>query len=174
MSPQAEKLNTWRKQLSSGWESLMSNRWLLPVLIAVGFVLSFLIPQFNLINPYIQLIVMYIGINIILTVSLNLINGYMGEFSVGHAGFMAVGAYISALLTMNVIPTNFGPWMFPLTVLLAGVGAALIGMLVAIPSFKTRGDYLAIVTLAFNMIVKSVIENIDAFGGHAASRGSTS
>ncbi len=165
MSPQSERLTSWRKRLSSGWESLMSNRWLLPVLIAVGFVLSFLIPQFNLINPYIQLIVMYIGINIILTVSLNLINGYMGEFSVGHAGFMAVGAYISALLTMNVIPTSLGPWMFPLTVLLAGVGAALIGMLVAIPSFKTRGDYLAIVTLAFNMIVKSVIENIDAFGG---------
>jgi branched-chain amino acid transport system permease protein len=106
-----------------------------------------------------------VGINIILTTSLNLINGYMGEFSVGHAGFMAVGAYISALLTMQVIPENLAAWLFPLSVLAGGAGAALVGLVVAIPSFKTRGDYLAIVTLAFNMIVKSVIENIEAIGG---------
>jgi branched-chain amino acid transport system permease protein len=143
----------------------VAKRWLMPVLLAVGFVLSFLIPQFNLVDSYVQLIIMYVGINIILTISLNLINGFMGEFSVGHAGFMAVGAYIGALLTTRVFPPDLAFWLFPVTVLLAGAGASLVGLVVAIPSFKTRGDYLAIVTIAFLMIVKSVIENIEAIGG---------
>lgn len=147
------------------WEKLASNRKILPILTVVGFALSIAVPRFNLLNPYIQLVIMYVGINIILTVSLNLINGYMGEFSVGHAGFMSVGAYTSAVLTMYILPSNLGGWMFPLVVLAGGVGAGLISLLVAIPSFRTRGDYLAIVTLAFNMIVKSVFENIEAIGG---------
>jgi len=107
----------------------------------------------------------YVGINVILTASLNLINGYMGEFSVGHAGFMSVGAYVSAILTTIVLPDSVHVWTFPLVVLAGGFGAALVGLVVAIPSFNTRGDYLAIVTLAFNMIVKSVFENIEAVGG---------
>ena len=152
-------------RLGAGWEALMANRRILPALLIAGALLSFLIPRYGLLNPYVQLIVMYVGINIILTVSLNLINGYMGEFSVGHAGFMAVGAYIAALLTMRAFPPEMTAWLFPLAVLAGGLGAALVGVVVAIPSFKTRGDYLAIVTLAFNMIVKSVIENVEAIGG---------
>jgi branched-chain amino acid transport system permease protein len=152
-------------RLKSLWEALMANRLILPALLVVGFVLSFAIPQFGLLNQYVQLILMYVGINIILTASLNLVNGYMGEFSVGHAGFMSVGAYISAVLTTQVLPDNLLPWLFPLVIIAAGLGAALVGLVVAIPSFKTRGDYLAIVTLAFLMIVKSVIENIEAIGG---------
>jgi len=147
------------------WEKIANNRIALPVLLVIGFALSFAIPRFNLVNPYIQLVTMYVGINIILATSLNLINGYMGEFSVGHAGFMAVGAYVSALLTTRIIPTSLLPFTFPFQVLLGGVGAALVGLVVAVPSFRTRGDYLAIVTLALNMIVKSVIENIEAIGG---------
>lgn len=147
------------------WEKISSNRKALPIIVVVGLALSIAIPQFNLVDPYIQIIIMFVGINIILTVSLNLINGYMGEFSVGHAGFMAVGAYVSAALTMYVIPTWLGPWTFPLVVLAGGAIAGLVSLLVAIPSFRTRGDYLAIVTLAFLMIVKSVIENIEFIGG---------
>lgn len=116
-------------------------------------------------NPYIQQVLMYLGVNIILTVSLNLINGYMGEFSVGHAGFMAVGAYVSAWLTVKFIPPSLGPWLFPLVTVSGGLAAAVAGLVVAFPSFKTRGDYLAIVTLAFNMIIKSALENIEAVGG---------
>lgn len=159
-----EKTNR-RARLAAFWERLMANRVILPILILLGFVLSFAIPQFNLISPYYQLVLMYVGINTIMTVSLNLVNGYMGEFSVGQAGFMAVGAYISAILSMKVWPDNLVGWLFPLTVVLAGVGTAIVGLVVAIPSFRTRGDYLAIVTLAFNMIVKSVFENIEAVGG---------
>ncbi len=150
---------------NAGWEWLMAQRWLLPVLIAVGFVLAFAIPEYNLFNKYIQLVMMYVGINIILTVSLNLVNGYMGEFSLAHAGFMAVGAYTAALLTQKVLPVAAYPGLFPLAVLAGGLMAALLGLIVAVPSFKVRGDYLAIITLAFLMIVKSVIENIDFIGG---------
>ncbi|OJX43997.1 MAG: branched-chain amino acid ABC transporter permease [Chloroflexi bacterium 44-23] len=146
-------------------ENIAANRKILPILVVAGLILSFTIPQFHILNDYVILIIIYVGINIILSTSLNLINGYMGEFSVGHAGFMAVGAYISAILTTQLIPGNLAIWLFPLVVIAAGFGAALIGLVVAIPSFKTRGDYLAIVTLAFLMIVKSVIENIEVIGG---------
>lgn len=153
--------NPWRAR----WEALMANRKLLPILLAVGFLLSFAIPALGLLDQYVQLIVMYVGINIILTVSLNLVNGYMGEFSVGHAGFMAVGAYTASILTVRVFPENAQVFLFPVALIAGGLAAALAGLIVALPSFKTRGDYLAIVTLAFLMIVKSVIENIEAIGG---------
>jgi branched-chain amino acid transport system permease protein len=165
MTTETVEKDTWRNRLNTGWEAIASNRRLLPILLAVGLILSIALPRLGLLDPYTELIVIYVGINIILSTSLNLINGYMGEFSVGHAGFMAVGAYISALLTTKLIPGEWTAWLFPLVVLAGGLGAALIGLLVAIPSFKTRGDYLAIVTLAFLMIVKSVIENIEAIGG---------
>jgi len=147
------------------WNLLLENDWLVPVLLIIGLGLSFSIPEYNLLSVYVQLILMYVGINIILAVSLNLVNGYMGEFSLAHAGFMAVGAYSSVLLTMKVLPVSDFPLLFPCAVLIGGLVAALFGMVVAIPSFKVRGDYLAIITLAFLMIVKSMIENIDFMGG---------
>lgn len=156
---------SWLGRLKIRYEAFLSNRRLMIILLVAGFILSFLIPRYNLVDQYIQLVMMYVGINIILATSLNLINGYMGEFSVGHAGFMAIGAYASAVLTMQVVPKNLLPFLFPIEVIIGGLAAALIGLVVAVPSFKTRGDYLAIVTLAFNMIVKSVFENIEAIGG---------
>jgi branched-chain amino acid transport system permease protein len=134
-------------------------------LLAAGFALSFIVPATGILDEYVQLVIMYVGINIILSTSLNLVNGYMGEFSVGHAGFMAVGAYVSSVLTVMAFPAGLGQWLFPVAVLAGGAGAALIGLVVAFPSFKTRGDYLAIVTLAFGMIVKSAIENMNFLGG---------
>lgn len=152
-------------RVKNGWDRLMAQRWLMPVLLIVGLGLSFAIPEYNLLNKYVQLVIMYVGINIILTVSLNLVNGYMGEFSLAHAGFMAVGAYTAALLTQKVLPVAAYPGLFPLAVLAGGLAAAVLGLIVAVPSFRVRGDYLAIITLAFLMIVKSVIENIDYIGG---------
>ena len=144
--------------------ALLRDRRTLYVLTAAGFLLSWAIPRFGLLDPYVQLILMYVGINVILCLSLNLINGYMGEFSVGHAGFMSAGAYTASLLTVRVFPHG-AAWAFPAACLAGGCAAALLGLLVALPSFKTRGDYLAIVTLAFVFIVKSAVENIDAAGG---------
>ncbi|MGV8075093.1 MAG: branched-chain amino acid ABC transporter permease [Syntrophobacteraceae bacterium] len=127
-------------------------------------------------NSYTQLIVMFIGVNIILSTSLNLVNGYMGEFSVGHAGFMAVGAYVTSILNVWLFTSSqvFGApvlspsaaiFLFPATLLIGGLAAALAALLVAVPSFNTRGDYLAIITLAVNYIVKSSIENMQVVGG---------
>lgn len=130
----------------------------------------------NWINAYIQITILFVGVNIILSASLNLVNGYMGEFSVGHAGFMAVGAYVTSLLNVWLFSTSqlFGPpalppssavFLFPVTLLIGGLAAAVTGLLVAVPSFRTRGDYLAIITLAVNYIVKSSIENMQSIGG---------
>ena len=140
-------------------------RWGTPLVLLLIFPFTILLPRFGVINPYIELVLKYIGINIILTVSLNLVNGYMGEFSVGHAGFMAIGAYAASLLTVRVFPSSLGPFLFPLALLAGGIAAGIAGLGIAFPSFRTRGDYLAIVTLAFNMIIKSLLENIDAIGG---------
>ncbi len=133
--------------------------------IALLLALSWSLPASGLINPYVVQILMYVGINMILTLSLNLVNGYMGEFSVGHAGFMAIGAYVSAILSVWCLPRELGPFLFPAILVGGGLAAALTGLVVAIPSFRTRGDYLAIVTLAFNMIVKSILENLEVVGG---------
>jgi len=133
-------------------------------LILLGAMLSFGIPRFGLINEYWQFILITIGINVILALALNLVNGFMGEFSVGHAGFMAAGAYIAAMGTSRWFPAD-PALVFPFAVILGGLGASVLGLVIAILAFKTSGDYLAIVTLAFLMIVKSVLENIDAVGG---------
>jgi branched-chain amino acid transport system permease protein len=117
-----------------------------------------------------------IMIAVMLTLSLNVINGYMGEFSCSHPGFMALGAYAASVFTLvlfkqdrffgaPVLPEAWGPYCFPLALLVGGAIAALGALIVAIPSFRTRGDYLAIISLAFMFIVKSAIENIDAIGG---------
>jgi branched-chain amino acid transport system permease protein len=122
---------------------------------------------------------MSMGINIIFAASLNIVNGYMGEFSCGHAGFMAVGAYVSGVLSLALfnentftgaplLPPASALVLFPLVILAGGVVAGLAGLLVAIPSFKTRDDYLAIITLAANYIIMTALNNMEAVG---ASRG---
>jgi branched-chain amino acid transport system permease protein len=128
------------------------------------------------ISAYRMLILSFIYVSIILTLSLNLVNGYMGEFSCSHPGFMALGAYGASILTVllfvnddvfgaPLLPPALGPFMFPLTLIAGGLMAAVGALLVAIPSFRTRGDYLAIISLAFMFIVKSVIENLEIIGG---------
>lgn len=113
---------------------------------------------------------------VMLTLSINVINGYMGEFSCSHPGFMALGAYASSVFTLllfrtdrifgpALLPEAWGPFFFPLALVLGGIAASLGALVVAIPSFRTRGDYLAIISLAFMFIVKSAIENIEAVGG---------
>jgi len=127
-------------------------------------------------DSYTQLILLFIGVNIILSSSLNLINGNMGEFSCGHAGFMAVGAYVTSLLSVwfftdsspfgpNLFSPQWAVFLFPFLLVIGGLAAALAGLMVAIPSFRTRGDYLAIITLATSYIIKSAIENIQIIGG---------
>ena len=128
------------------------------------------------INDYRVLVVKLTMIAIILTISLNIINGYQGEFSCSHPGFMALGAYASSTLTLLLFANDkmfgeallnpaLGPWLFPVILCIGGIVAALGSLIVAIPSFRTRGDYLAIISLAFLFIVKSAIENLEIIGG---------
>ncbi len=145
------------------------------LLILTGGLITYLAYE-EMVSLYILSVLMFMGINVILSTSLNLVNGYMGEFSCGHAGFMCVGAYVSSVLGVALFTQDkvFGEplldpslalWAFPLIVLAGGVAAALAGLLVAIPSYKTRGDYLAIITLAANYIIISAIQNMDTIGG---------
>jgi branched-chain amino acid transport system permease protein len=140
-----------------------------------GLLTGGLVPGFS-VSPYFLQVVSLAGINIILAVSLNLINGFTGQFSIGHAGFMAIGAYVSAYVTatsgdrirvaLGMLPLSFQNSALLLIAL--GIGAAcaaVAGFLVGVPSLRLRGDYLAIVTLGFGEIIRVFILNIDAVGG---------
>lgn len=126
-------------------------------------------------NPYIYRILVLCGLNVILAMSLNLVNGVTGQFSIGHAGFMAVGAYTSAAFTVYATPRLFGvdpgasagaaAGPFLLAILIGGILAAVAGVCVGLPSMRLRGDYLAIVTLGFGEIIRVAILNIDSVGG---------
>src|SRR5437764_13015575 len=107
----------------------------------------------------------HMGIAFILAVSLNLVNGLTGQFSIGHAGFMAIGGYVSAVMLMRGPQED--PWrlFFILAVLTGATAAAIAGWLVGKPSLRLRGDYLAIVTLGFGEIIRVIIENTAFFGG---------
>lgn len=118
-------------------------------------------------NGYYLGILVDIAINIILAVSLNLINGHTGQFSLGHAGFMAVGGYSAAKLTLtmqSVVPVWAHPALFAAAILLAGIMAAIVGLAVGVPSLRLRGDYLAIVTLGFGEIIRVVFQTTEFFG----------
>ncbi len=115
-------------------------------------------------------------IAVIVTLSLNVINGYMGEFSCSHPGFMALGAYTASIFTLlffvddkvfgsALLPEFLGPFLFPVALILGGLVSAIGAIAIAVPSFRTRGDYLAIISLAFMFIVKSVIENLEFVRG---------
>lgn len=130
-------------------------------LIAIGLVLSFGF------NSYIQLIVLFAAVNCLLSMSLNLVNGYTGQFSLGHAGFMAIGAYFTAYASTkwNFMPESLRFVEFFLFALGAGLMAAVAGFLVGLPSLRLKGDYLAIVTLGFGEIIRVTLLNMDFLGG---------
>jgi branched-chain amino acid transport system permease protein len=118
------------------------------------------------------LLLITVGVNVILAVSLNVVNGATGQFSLGHAGFMAVGAYTAAKITLSLAGTRLAflpepvsdQLFFALALAASMATAGLAGVLVGLPSLRLRGDYLAIVTLGFGEIIRSVIENMPALG----------
>ena len=149
--------------------------WLLSA-VAVLTVVNVALPR--LVNPYYAQVIMLCGINIILAVSLNLINGFTGQFSIGHAGFMALGGYGSAMFTLHIgmkwaAALEAAHWPGPIAqggallvaLILGGLLAALAGYLVGLPSLRLRGDYLAIVTLGFGEIIRVLILNVNKVGG---------
>ncbi|MGZ6505346.1 MAG: branched-chain amino acid ABC transporter permease, partial [Tumebacillaceae bacterium] len=134
----------------------LNKRFFLYVAISLVFygVVQALITGEILNDFYIDTLVL-MGINIILAVSLNLINGYTGQFSIGHAGFMSIGAYVSAIMTVNFqLP-------FPVAILGGCVAAAIAGFAIGLPTLRLKGDYLAIATLGFGEIIRIVWLNND-------------
>ena len=124
-------------------------------------------------NAYYLDVAMNVGIAIILAVSLNLVNGHTGQFSLGHAGFMAVGAYLSSACTLRLAPQLLAPdspaWahhaLFLGALLTGGLIAAAAGFLIGLPSLRLKGDYLALITLGFAEIVRVLFQNTPALGG---------
>jgi branched-chain amino acid transport system permease protein len=162
-------MSSWLKALVGG-----------AVTLAVLYVLNAMMSSAGFfgtgIDDYQARLLVFIAINIILATSLNLINGFTGQFSIGHAGFMAVGAYSSAYFTVNhgkalesavafLGPTAASSVVLLVAIAIGAVVAALMGLVVGIPSLRLKGDYLAIVTLGFAEIIRIVILNIDAVGG---------
>ena len=132
------------------------------VVVAIGLSLCS-----SFFNRYYLGIGIDVGINVILAVSLNLINGHTGQFSLGHAGFMAVGGYVAAKLTLicgPMLPAAMQPVLFLAALLLAGTVAALVGFAVGVPTLRLRGDYLAIVTLGFGEIIRVIFQTSEFFG----------
>ncbi|MCC7158995.1 MAG: branched-chain amino acid ABC transporter permease [Ignavibacteria bacterium] len=151
------------------------------MLFLISVALIFVVNLFSSsINSYYYQIIIYCGINIVLATSLNLINGYTGQFSLGHAGFMAIGAYVSAALSAYFAPNllavlgdgTIGRAIWFIGVLLiGGAGAAIVGVIVGVPSLRLKGDYLAITTLGFSEIIRVVIQNLDFIGASQGFRG---
>lgn len=132
--------------------------------IAVYAVVRGLI-EVEFIGAFWELNIILICINIILAVSLNLINGFTGQFSIGHAGFMAVGAYVSAVFTVKLgLPFVSG-------ILAGALGAGILGFLIGLPTLRLKGDYLAIATLGLGEIIRIVILNIPYVGGASGFMG---
>lgn len=131
--------------------------------LTLTFVIIQLLIYTNIINSYLQATIATICINIILAVSLNLITGFTGQFSLGHAGFMSIGAYFCAVITMRM-PTISG---FILGVLSGAIAAAIVGFLVGLPTLRLQGDYLAIATLGMSEIIRVVFLNLKITNGAA-------
>lgn len=136
------------KQNSLKVAIFLGTYWLITALEKAGILLSYHVQILSL-----------CCINVILAVSLNLINGFTGQFSLGHGGFMAVGAYFSAYLTINFQTP------FSIALGLAGLLAGMVGLAVGLPALRLKGDYLAIATLGFGEIIRVIILNTPALGG---------
>lgn len=124
-------------------------------------------------NAYYLDVAMNVGIAVVLAVSLNLVNGHTGQFSLGHAGFMAIGAYLSSAITLRFVPSLASaesPVLSQHTIffgalLFGGLVAAAAGFLIGLPSLRLKGDYLALITLGFGEIIRVIFQNTPALGG---------
>lgn len=144
--------------------------WVVRILSIIGAIAGcFLFEKFcgSVLGSYEQRLVALAGLYVTLSVSLNLINGITGQFSIGHAAFYQVGAYTAGFLSVKFY-TQAGspgiPWMIGMAVL-GAIFAAVAGFIVGLPSLRLKGDYLAVVTLGFGEIIRIVVNNTDALGG---------
>lgn len=138
----------------------------LTLIVALYSVIQLLISN-GIINSFYEITLATICINIILAVSLNLVTGFTGQFSLGHAGFMSIGAYVGALINMQMNSTGG----FIIGILVGAFASALIGILIGIPTLRLKGDYLAIATLGMAEIIRVVFLNMEITNGAAGLNG---
>lgn len=145
-------------------KKMLNRKNILTAAFAVAlYGLIFLLVQTGTLSRHFQSLLVPVGINVILAVSLNLTVGFLGELTLGHAGFMSVGAYAGCLFTLHsTLPIAI---KFPLGMLIGGLCAAVFGVIIGVPALRLKGDYLAIVTLAFGEIIRSVVTNLPFTGG---------
>lgn len=135
------------------------------VLILAVFLSITVLSNMGIISNYYQGIMLSICINVILVVSLNITTGFLGQLTLGHAGFMAVGAYSGAFLSKNLMGSLPDPLIFLLAIIVGGVVAMIFGVIVGVPTLRLKGDYLAIITLAFGEVIKNILLNLNIVGG---------
>lgn len=135
--------------------------------IIAAFAIVQVLVNVGILNSFYQITIATICINIILAVSLNLVTGFTGQFSLGHAGFMSIGAYVCALIMMRM-PTTFG---FLIGLIAGAFAAAFVGILIGIPTLRLKGDYLAIATLGMAEIVRVLFLNMEITNGAAGLNG---
>ena len=136
------------------------------IILGLVFGLMLTLDKVGALNRSIPLLFNQIGYSIILAVSLNLVVGFLGELSLGHAGFMCVGAYLGTYVFNALNAGGVNNFIALLiAIIVGGAVAAVFGFIVGLPALRLRGDYLAIVTLAFGEIVRNICRNIPAFGG---------
>ena len=137
-------------------------------IVIIAFAIVYILSARGMLSRHMEKMLVPICINIILAVSLNITVGFLGELTLGHAGFMSVGAYAGCLFSIWM--QGFMPEMptmvrFPMAMIVGGLVASVFGVLIGVPVLRLRGDYLAIVTLAFGGIIRSVIINLEFTGG---------
>lgn len=151
-----------RKVTNSNSIFTLKNIIIVICLIIGYFILTFL-AEGDFLSRQSKSLIVPMGINIILAVSLSLTVGFLGELSLGHAGFMAIGGYTGALITLHMdLPKGLE---FTLALIAGGIMAAIFGFLIGLPVLRLKGDYLAIVTLAFGEIIRSVLTSLKITGG---------
>lgn len=151
----------------------MWTRYLINAVLFAGFLLiGNALINGGVIPSYYIRVILLCGINMILALSLNIATGFLGQLPLGHAGFMALGAYASAIFMRGISASP--EVMFPLGILIGGTVAAFVGFLIGIPALRLRGDYLAIITLGFGEIIRVVLLNIDDVLGFKLTYGAAS
>lgn len=135
------------------------------IVVAALFAVVLLLDAVNVLNATNSRYMMLVAVYAVMTVSLNLVVGVLGELSLGHAGFIAVGAYAGALVSKALAATLPSAVYFPISMIAGGLVAAVFGIVIGLPVLRLKGDYIAIVTLAFCMIIYTALTNLDFTGG---------
>lgn len=133
------------------------------LIMAGGFIAIDALEFTGIVNVFMENAFVTVGINIILALGLNLIIGFTGQFSLGHAGFMAIGAYATGIITQQV-DSQLGFW---LSIVVGVVIAVVAAIVIGVPTLRLRGDYLAIATMGAAEIIRVIINNLKITNGPA-------